>query len=339
MTDIFFEQDYGRIYEKIENGVCETFEFKHSLGTVKHLFIKREVPVQMLSRKYFDITTPYGYGGPLITDCPSGNKNELVHEFEKAFQQYCAEQRIVAEFIRFHPILGNAQDFKNYCDVKFLRFTVGTNLKAYDDPVQAEFSKSTRKAIRKALREGVEYRVTVNPKNLDNFIKLYLATMERIQADSYYYFDIDYFSRCLESFGENIALVEALYEGQVIGAEMHFFYNNFIHTHLSGTLSEFHHLSPVYVMTYAIAEWGKKNGFDLIHAGGGTTNDPEDSLYLFKKKFGQKTEFEFHVGRKIWNEDAYSELCRAAGVGAEEEFFPAYRSCSAKMAEAAQQAD
>jgi serine/alanine adding enzyme len=339
MKDIFFEPNYGRLYEKIENGTCEVFEFAHPLGTIQHLFIKREVPGHLLAQKYYDIVTPYGYGGPLITDCPSGRKAELVHAFEKAFSVYCNEQGIIAEFIRFHPLLGNAKDFKECYSVKFLRHTVGTNLKDFDDPVQEEFSKSTRKAIRHALRIGATYRVTVNPQNLDTFTKLYLATMKRVGADSYYYFDAEYFSRCLEYFGERIVLVEALYEGQVIGAELHFFYNNFIHTHLSGTLDGYHHLSPVYVMTFAIAEWGKANGADFIHAGGGTTNEPDDSLYLFKKKFGHHTEFDFFVGRRVWNPAVYTELCTAAGAGAEEEFFPAYRSCAVKKTGEMQQAD
>lgn len=332
MMDIFFEEQYGKLYEKLENGTCEVFEFKHPLGTVRNLFIKRQVSHSIGSEDYFDIVTPYGYGGPIISGCELENKAELIKAYQNAFQRYCTEQRIVGEFIRFHPILGNAYDFKPYYDVVYMRNTVGTNLKDFNDPVQAEFSKSTRKSIRKALREGIEYRVTVNPESLDKFKELYLLTMERIGADSYYYFDDSYFSNCLESFGDKIILVEALYEGQVIGAEMHFLYNNMIHTHLSGTLPDFNHLSPVYVMTYAIAEWGKANGAELIHAGGGKTNAPDDSLYLFKKKFGQNTEFEFYIGRKVWNEAVYAKLCAAANVSPDEEFFPAYRACSAKIA-------
>lgn len=330
MMDIFFEKEYGKLYEDLENGKCEMFEFRHPLGTVRHLFIKREIPMTVRTETYYDIVTPYGYGGPLILDCEAENKYQLVEEFHNAFQQYCKENRIVAEFIRFHPILKNTEDFKGCYEVKFMRNTVGTNLKDYEDPVQSEFSKSTRKSIRKAFRDGVECRVTRNPKNLDKFKELYHLNMERVGADSYYYFGDSYFSRCLEYFGENIVLVEAVYEEQVIGAELHFFYDNLIHTHLSGTLAEFHHLSPVYAMTAAIAEWGKKNGADLVHAGGGTTNEPDDSLYLFKKKFGQNTEFEFHIGRKVWNEAVYSELCEIAGAAPDEAFFPAYRSSSCK---------
>lgn len=330
MVDLFFEPNYGKLYEEVENGVCEVYEFNHALGTVKHLFVKREVPMRVNGKKYYDLVTPYGYGGPLITAVEDGRQMELAAAFTKAFQQYCDVHDIISEFIRFHPVLGNACQFKESYDVVLLRKTVGTNLRDYEDPVQEEFSKSTRKAIRHALRAGVEYRVTVNPKSLELFSEIYHINMERVQADSYYYFDNRYFTRCLEYFGKHIVLVEALFEGKVIGAEMHFAYNNLIHTHLSGTLAEYHHLSPVYVMTYAIAMWGKENGMDLIHVGGGTTNEPDDSLYLFKKKFGKNTDFNFYIGRKVWNQEIYQALCSAMGVSPQEEFFPAYRGKTAR---------
>lgn len=326
MMDIFFETDYGKIYEEIEGGVCETYKFLHPLGSITHLFIKRQVPILIDGEKYYDIVTPYGYGGPLITCSAETDKTELVQAFELAFQQYCDVNHIVGEFVRFHPVLGNALDFKGCYNIEFMRKTVGTNLKDYANPIQEEFSKSTRKAIRHALRLGIEYRITVNPENLDKFAELYHINMKRVHANDFYYFDKVYFDRILHFFGEHVVLVEAIFEGDVIGAELHFAYNNLIHTHLSGTLEGYSHLSPVYVMTYAIALWGKENGMDIIHAGGGTTNESDDSLLLFKKKFGKNTEFDFYVGRKVWNEVVYKKLCKASGATPEEVFFPAYRA-------------
>lgn len=326
LKDLYFEKDYGRLYEKIEKGICEVFEFENQFGKIRHLFIKREIPQRIQGDIFFDIVTPYGYGGPIITVIEEGTKSELVHEFKKAFQQYCLNNNIVSEFVRFHPILLNALDFADCYEIVHHRKTTGTNLAASNDPIQEEFSKSTRKSIRKALNAGVEYKVTLNPSNLKAFQNIYHQTMKRVGADDIYLFNDTYFSECLKYFGENIVLVEALYERQVIGMEMHFFYNDLIHTHLSGTLEEYHHLSPVYVMTYAIAKWGKENGFKLIHSGGGRTADPKDSLFQFKKKFGMNTEFDYYVGYKIWDNMSYSTLCELSGTSPDETFFPAYRA-------------
>lgn len=326
MKDIYFDERYGSLFENIESGVVEIFKFRHEAGVIRHMFIKREIPVNLHGQRYFDLVTPYGYGGPLILQCQKGREAELVQAFEAAFQAYCRDHSVVSEFIRFHPLFGNAEEFRGCYDVAYLRDTVGTNLKDYEQPVDAEFSKSTKKNIRQALKAGVEYRTTLHPSDLSEFKNIYYTTMQRNRADAFYYFDDEYFDRLIELLGEHVLLIEVLFDGRVIGAGLNFVYNNLAHTHLSGNLAEFNRLSPASILNYALALWGKEHGIDLIHGGGGRTNSEEDSLLLFKKQFGTQSGFKFHAGRKIWNEEIYKELCSRGEVEGETEFFPAYRS-------------
>lgn len=329
MDDIYFEPNYGRLYEPIEKGVCEVFELNHPLGRVSHLFIKRLIPMSIDGVCYFDISTPYGYGGPRIINCQAADKCQLVQAFHDAFEEYCQKEHIVYEFVRFHPLHNNAQDFRSCYELTFRRFTTGTNLKDYDNPVKSEFSKSKQKSIRKALEAGVEYRVIEKPSSLEEFKRIYYSTMNRKNAASVYYFNDEYFESLLDSFGERILLVEVLYEGQVIGMGLNLLYGKTIHIHLSGTLAEYHHLSASFVMRYALVEWGKAHGVDLIHEGGGVTGKIDDPLYLFKKQFGRNTEFEFYVSRKIWNRKVYNSLSQAAGIEEELSPLPSYRTKAA----------
>ncbi|MFC4712843.1 GNAT family N-acetyltransferase [Planococcus dechangensis] len=325
MRDLYFDERYGKLYEEIEKGVCQLFEFNHPFGRVRHMFIKRMIPILIGPNRYYDIITPYGYGGPMMTDCTTENRQELGEAFEKAFAAYCDSENIVSEFIRFHPVHCNAEDFKAIYEVNYLRDTVGTSIRVHDDPIQAEFSSSARKNIRKALRDGIEYRVTLAPSDLRAFQQIYFATMERNRAESFYYFNEQYFNQLLESFGERLLLVEALYKGEVIGMELQFVDNDIIHTHLSGTYEAFHHLSPVYIMQYATVLWAKERGISLIHGGGGRTNSPDDNLLRFKRQFARCTSFSFYTGQKVWNEDMYNQLCKIANTEITDEFFPAYR--------------
>ena len=244
MIDIYYEPDYGRLYEKMEKGTCQVFEYTSNLGQILHMFIKRRIDIETGDAPWFDLVTPYGYGGPIIKECPEGKQWELIKGFEAEFGEYCRENRIVSEFIRFHPILENAQDFKDVYDVSYIRNTVGTNLADFEDPFQEEFSKSTRKNIRRALRAGITYKITENPKDIKSFKEIYYATMDRNEASDYYYFDEDYFQKCLDLLGNHVLLVEAIYKGQVVAAGLYFVYNEIIHIHLSGTIDEFLHLSP-----------------------------------------------------------------------------------------------
>lgn len=327
--DIYFSEKYAKLCEIIEGGNSEKYIFNSELGEVRYHFLKRRIEKKINGEYYYDIITPYGYGGPIILCENENNKSDILKGFEKDFKDYCFDNRIVCDFIRFHPIINNAKDFQSIYDVKYMRHTVGTNLKDYDDPFQSEFGKSCRNAVRKALKNGVSYRVIENPENLDSFIKCYYDTMNRNQAKDFYYFSKEYFDKCLEYYKKNIVLVEAIYEEKVICSEMYFVWNQYIHSHLSGTMTDYLYLSPDYVVMYGITIWGKENGYQVIHTGGGLTNSPDDSLYLFKKKFGKNTDFDFYIGKKIWNMPVYSMLCEKTSiVPSSTDFFPAYRSQS-----------
>ncbi|MCZ0873509.1 peptidoglycan bridge formation glycyltransferase FemA/FemB family protein [Peribacillus sp. AS_2] len=329
MQDIYFESNYGKLYERIENGTCEIFKYSSFLGNVYHMFLKRKIPLCVNDGKsYFDIVTPYGYGGPLITDFKEGYKNELLNGFKQEFQKYCNENNIVSEFVRFHPLADNAQDFKEIYKIENIRTTVGTNISDYTDPVLSEFSKSARKSIRKALNSGVTYKITEKPNSINNFKQIYYSTMDRNGASNYYYFDDIYFNSCLELFKDNIILVEVNYEDKTIASGFYFVYGKIIHAHLSGTLQDYLHLSPAYIIKYATVKWAKENGKDIVHYGGGTSNSKEDPLYQFKRKFGRNSEFEFYIGKKVWNREIYNELCEKKEIGEELDFFPAYRKNS-----------
>ena len=327
-SDIYFDDNYGKLYEKADNGKAVIFFHECAYGKVKHQFIKRAIPKELLSgdEELYDIVSPYGYGGPLIIEAEDGCKEQLVNDFYNAFTAYCAENKIVSEFVRFHPIAENALDFKSVYSPVWDRNTLGTDLKSYDDPVQSEFSKKCRKNIRQALNKGVSYRIVYQPESMEDFKKVYYSTMERNAASEYYFFDDEYFNKCLELYGKNILLIEVLFEDKVIAAGMYFLYDKIIHIHLSGTLTEYLYLSPAYVLRYALACRGKEHGYEMIHHGGGRSNSPEDSLFLFKKQFAVNTKFDFYVGRKIWMPEVYSKICAHNGISEENSYFPAYRA-------------
>lgn len=326
MKDIYFELNYGKLYEEIENGQSIQYEFNSENGQINNLFILREIPIDLNDGKtYYDIITPYGYGGPIINDVKKGKNEELLKEYHLDFQKYCKDNNIVSEFIRFHPLFDNAKDFNEIYNVKYMRKTVGTMLKDFKDPFQAEFSKSTRKITRRALRDGVTYEVEVNPKSANEFIDIYYSTMDRNDANDYYYFDREYFEKCIEFFKENILLVKAIYKGKIIAMGFYLKYGDIIHSHLSGTLTEYLDLSPAYILKYATSKWGKENGYHLVHHGGGTSNDKNDGLYKFKKKFSQNTEFDFYIGTKVWNSEKYDKICEKLNINKDIDFFPAYR--------------
>ena len=53
MNDLFFEEAYGKLYERMEHGVCEEFVFQSAYGEVRHLFIKREIPMLIHGERWW----------------------------------------------------------------------------------------------------------------------------------------------------------------------------------------------------------------------------------------------------------------------------------------------
>ena len=322
--DIYFTPEWGILNQYIESGKPKIFECKTEFGIIRNQFILRNIPNLVEKKQYYDIASPYGYGGPYIVFCEDGRKNDLIKQYEEQFCLFCCENDIVSEFVRFHPIVKNYIDFKEIYDAQFDRHTVGTNLEYCLDPIKEEFSKSARKCIRRALNAGITWDVIESPTDVSEFINIYYSTMERDNAKDFYYFPEKYFEKCVELFGNHIILVRALFEGKAIAEGLYLTSGDTIHAHLSGTLKDYIHMSPAYIIKYATALWGKDHGYKLIHYGGGTSSNPKNSLFQYKCKFTKSTLFDFYIGKKIWNQEIYAKLIDLTGKK-DTSFFPAYR--------------
>lgn len=325
MLDIYFKSEYGKLCELVDGGDSCEFVLKSEYGTIRNMFIKRPVPYLLDGVQYYDAVTPYGYGGPVI--CSTNDKQRLLEVYEKTFRQYCCENRIVCEFIRYHPIFKNYEDFAPVYDTSFSRHTVGTNLFDFDDPVQSEFSKSARREVRKAEKEGVRCEVRLHPEDLSVFKQLYEETMDRNNASKMYYFPETYYDLLTSVLKECVMEIQVFSEDEIVASEIYFIAGDVMHAHLLGSNDKLLNVGGAIIEAEA-AKWGKANGYRYIHHGGGRSSAEDDPLYLYKKKFGKHTEFDFYVGKKIWNQDAYDALVALRlrdGEIINSDYFPAYR--------------
>ncbi len=321
--DIYFEPAYARLYES-ETSKAVEYRFECQYGLITNLFLKRDIQIRTgEDKQYYDIVTPYGYGGPVIHH--TSDKKALIDAYMKDFKEYTDAESIVSEFVRFHPIIENGPDFKDAYGAIYDRKTVGTDL-TYDDVIAAEFSKHKRKDIRRILQNPeIRYEVDEDPKNLDDFIEVYYSTMDRDNADEYFYFGKDYFHSLLENLKGHVITGKVFLKDRLIAMGVYFRYGSLLHAHLSGTITEYLEYSPAYILKYALAIYGHDKGYKVIHYGGGSSASPDNGLYKFKKDFGKNTDFDFYIAKKVWDEGAYEKICKAAGADMRSEFFPAYR--------------
>lgn len=325
--DVYYLSGYARAFQLHGDGEPLLFHYEGESLRGINVVMKRDIALdphftgKLEKNTYFDFATPYGYGGWLLEGV--GDKSILI----AAYEAWCQENGIVSEFVRFHPLVMELEQLRPFYEPIPIRKTVGTNLAAFDDPVQSEFTKGCRKNIRKTMHLGVSFRVTEAPEDISGFQRIYISTMERNRAGDFYYFDSEFFKNIGRGLKKELLYIEAVYEGEAIAAGIDFVANGIISTFLSGTLKEYLFLAPSYVLNYATVLWGKEHGFRLIHQGGGTSNAPDNSLYLFKKQFGRNTEFYFYIARKIFLPETYEWLVSMRGDLPEDSgFFPRYRA-------------
>lgn len=324
--DIYFEPEYGKLNEQIEGGVSEAFSFTCEYGTVQNVYIKREIPLLVEGKQYYDAVTPYGYGGPIILECT--DKEKLAEAYKEAYRKHCVENRIVDEFVRFHPLAGNALDFAETYETAFNRHTIAVDLT--DENYSAvQFTPDCRNMIRKAAKKGVRPEIDSECEHLDDFIRLYYATMDKNGASEYYYFGKEYFDQMRAMKCCKLILVNGYVEDKLISSAMFICSDEYMHYHLSATDSEYYSYSANNIALNKAIEYGREHGYKWLHLGGGLSDSDKDSLLKFKKNFGRTENNlkDFYVGKAIFIPEIYSELCKTAEEkGIENDgFFPAYR--------------
>ena len=257
---------------------------------------------------WFDRETPYGYGGPLA-EMPLSEAAQQV--FLERLTAICRERRVVTQFLRFHPLLQNQTVLGNAVQHKTLKKTIFMDLSDEENLFQQLDSKN-RNMIRKAQKSGVTI-FTDHGEHVSDFLDIYRETMERAHAESYYYFEPEYYKALQDTLGSNVLFFYALLKEQIIAASIFLYNDRSMHYHLSGGKTAFRRFAPTNLLIYEAARWGAQHGIEYLHLGGGI--DSKDSLFDFKKQFNRNGEIPFYIGRTILNHPAYQKLLQIRQAG------------------------
>ncbi len=296
--DIYYREEYVRLYETGED-TAACFVCYENEKVLLMPFLWRKVG------QYYDFETPYGYGGPI-----SNSKNKEWNERAiKAMIDYFAQQNYICGFIRFHPLLDNAQICERLMDVILDRSTIAISLVESEEQIwQTQISSKNRNMIRKAEKNGMKFSAEYDFKSLDEFIDLYNATMHRVQAESFYYFSQSYYKSFTTNLKRCAFLGTVRIQGELVCAALFMYSDRYGHYHLSGGGRAGISMGANNLMLWRAALEMRKLGVSVLHLGGGTSAEAEDSLYKFKKSFS-KNGHSFYIGKAIFNPGVYEEVC------------------------------
>lgn len=259
---------------------------------------------------YSDFITPYGYGGFLI----EGDSDIVLSQY----RDFCLQNNIVSEFVRFHPILKNQDKDSILWGNTISLDTTSREL------VLSNIKSKDRATFRKAINRGVTIRFTDTLELLDTFLEIYASTMDKDNADDYYYFSSKYYITLFEQLSGQVKVYYAEQNGTVIAMSLIFFCNNKAHYHLSCSTYEGLQCAATNLLLYTVANDCADMGYEYLHLGGGL-GGKIDSLYKFKKAFNRGPDLNYYIGKKIYIPSVYQALCDQKNIVDDGGFFPAYR--------------
>ena len=324
--DVYYLSGYVKAFQIHGDGEPILFLYEgedvKGINVVMKRDISRDYHFKGLIREntWFDFVTPYGYGGWLIEG--NGDRGKLMLTYE----EWCKKNNIVSEFVRYHPVLKNYENTLDSYEVLALGNTIAMDLSS-SELIWANLTSKNRNMIRKAQKAGVVIYNGRYPEIYDKFHQIYNGTMDKDGAEPYYYFEDTFYESILNDLSAEGQVFYAVFNGKVIAASIMLATNGSLNYHLSGSIKEYQNLAPSNLLLYEAALWGCANGCKTFHLGGGVGSH-EDSLYKFKKAFYRGKPCRFHIGRKLFNENKYSELVRMRNSDKIENssFFPQYRA-------------
>ena len=307
--DVYYLSSYVKAFMIHGDGVPKLFYYEDSDIKAVNVVILRDVENnenfihKIPPNTYFDITTPYGYGGFLV----EGNINEnSLKLLDNEYSDYCIKKGIISEFVRFHPVFNNSEILKSIYLTTKLGKTITINLNSKEQIWNNLISKN-RNMVRKSSKSGVEIFCGRSKELFQSFIPLYNATMDKDKATQYYYFSEEFYKSILYDCKYNSIIFYAVYQDKIISMSIVLLANGHMNYHLSASDKKFQHLAPTNLLLYEAACWGCENGFKTFHLGGGLSSN-EDSLYKFKSSFNRESNCQFVIGKKIFNQEKYKEL-------------------------------
>ena len=305
LQDIYFGPDYVDLHRTEAGTRALLFVFEEAGEVWLYPFLLRPTPLRAFhaaTAVRYDIESAYGYGGPLSTsDHPA-----FLNQANSAFDEWCRDLGIVAEFVRFHPMVENHRWLAADVDVVPDRETVSLDLRKISRG-RFPMSKNAMNMVHRAERSGLRVEACTSELAFSKFKELHVRTLERLDADSFYYFGDSYF-RSLALLAQKFGwLVVASLEGTVVAAAVFLLGGKWMHYHLSASDPDNAVPGATNAIIHHAATEGHRRGLERLHLGGGTTRDPEDSLLKFKRRMATDTH-SFFVGTRVHDVETYRAL-------------------------------
>ncbi|WP_415327179.1 GNAT family N-acetyltransferase [Chryseobacterium sp. MMS23-Vi53] len=275
---------------------------------------------------YFDLTSVYGYCGPISNKKFNDLSKEHFAFFHDEFAKFCNENYVVSIFSRLHPLVDYSSFFEDLGEVADINKTVVIDVAQPRENQVKEYRKSTRHEIRYLREKNYSIIETKDPKDIDNFIEMYYKTMEKVRAFERYYYNRDYFHGFLNNDDYEVMLLMAEKDGEYAAGGIFTVVGNVMQYHLATTAEKYISDAPMKLILDEARKRAIDRNLEFLHLGGGFAGRDNDNLYLFKCGFS-KNRLQFSVWKHITDTEQYDKLVAYVDIWRKvNNFFPLYRN-------------
>ncbi|QFG53730.1 GNAT family N-acetyltransferase [Chryseobacterium sp.] len=313
-----FDFHHTSYFHQIDNDFqSKLLYFKQGESFIALPIVIRPIP----DTDYFDITSVYGYAGPIYKFQNDGARDSLKRFFREKFIEFCRDLNIVSVFSRLHPLISQADLLTGLGKVIDLNKTVAIDLTISPEEQRRAYRKSLKSELNQLRRKSYRVQHTESKEEIEHFISVYYETMDRVEAGRNYYFNNDYFLKFLNNPSFDARLLVALDGEKVIAGAIFTFAGKIMQYHLAGTSNKYISDTPMKLILDEARLIGNDSAATTMHLGGGVGGQDDDSLFRFKSGFSKKFK-QFSIWNYIVNEEVYQKL--SAGKESAD-FFPLYR--------------
>ena len=322
--DFFHMSGYHRLAELRGEGRAEMLVYREGNYVVAFPLLLRKIKPMDDKLNFVDATSVAGLAGP-ISSAPLPDKTRK--RFHEYLQDYFEQNNIVSVYSRLNPVMNQPELLKGYGEVVEIGVTQSIDLTPPPEVQYARYRKSHRHNIRRLKRMGFVCEI-VGVEYLDDFMRIYIQTMDKLNANKAYYYDKSYFEFLLREMSDVMCLFICRDGENLASAKICSSCCGIVESYLSGTANEYLPLAPAKLLTDAIRIWANDIGAKTFHMGG-SVGGRRDSLSDYKMGFGAR-EHVYSTWRHVIDQKAYDYLCNEAFLQAggepKAQYFPKYRN-------------
>jgi len=317
--------EYVRLEEHFHGRIGRLFVLEVPGGRIAYPMFLRPVPPVLphAAAPGWDTSTPE-YTGPLYL----GEGQPDPAAFRQAFEAWCEDEGIVAEFAHLNPwkartALLPGQGLAPDRELVYIDLTQGE-----DALWRGSLSANARRQTRHAWDADIEVRRATSEADVLAFHRLHQATMDRREALSRYHLPAAYFLELHRTLGEHAFIMLAEHGGVAVAGGLYLQDDTDVFWHLSALDLDHAQDHPVHAYHFEAMRLCARTGRKRLLCGGGY--QPGDGIFRFKAGFSP-LRVTFNVYRRVHDTATYGSLLEAwcrehPGQNPAGDYFPSYRA-------------